>query len=255
MRGAGCTINDYWDRNFDPLVTRTKFRPIARGAITPRQTLGFLAGQLSAGACVLFSLPVECIYWGIPSLVLVATYPLAKRVTHYPQFVLGLAYSWGALLGFPAMGLSLTNPTILATAGCLYASNVAWTVLYDTIYAHQDVSDDIKAGVKSIAVKHESDSKKIMAGAGIIQLGFLSAVGVLAGSGPVFFVGSVGGAAAGLSWMIYRARLKVVSDCWYWFRWCAVAVGGAAIGGGLFIDYLTQRFGLYENEWKGVIEA
>ena len=254
MRGAGCTINDYWDRNFDPLVARTKFRPIARGALTPRQTLGFLAGQLSAGACVLFSLPVECIYWGIPSLILVATYPLAKRVTHYPQFVLGLAYSWGALLGFPAMGLSLTDPTILATAGCLYASNVAWTVLYDTIYAHQDVSDDIKAGVKSIAVKHGSGTKKIMAGAGVIQLGFLSAAGVLAGCGPVFFVGSVGGAAAGLSWMIYRARLKVVSDCWYWFKWCAVAVGGVAIGGGLFTEYLAQKFGLYGNKRKEVLK-
>ncbi|KAF8456743.1 UbiA prenyltransferase family-domain-containing protein [Kalaharituber pfeilii] len=247
MRGAGCTINDFLDREFDPLVRRTKFRPIARGAITPVQAVKFLSVQLLAGAGVLFSLPVECIYWGIPSLLLVSTYPLAKRVTHYPHFVLGLAFSWGALLGFPAMGLSLSDPTILATAGCLYASNVAWTALYDTIYAHQDVADDVKAGVKSIAVKHEHDTKKIMTGLGAVQLCFLSAAGVLAGCGPVFFVGSCGGAAVGLGWMIYRARLKV---------WCAVVVGGVAIGGGMMGEYLAQRFGLYEkNKQKKAIEA
>ncbi|KAI5808943.1 UbiA prenyltransferase family-domain-containing protein [Peziza echinospora] len=247
MRGAGCTVNDFWDRKIDPLVERTKYRPIARGAISPTQTIAFLGAQLFAGAGVLFSLPLECIYWGIPSLALVATYPLFKRITHYPQVALGLAYSWGALLGFPAMGLSLSDPAVLATAGCLYASNVAWTVLYDTIYAHQDLSDDVKAGVMSIAVKHEHDTKKIMSGLAVVQVGFLGAAGVLAGCGPVFFVGSCGGAAMGLGWMIYRARLKVVSDCWYWFRWCAIAVGGVAVGGGLFGEYLARRYNLYGN--------
>lgn len=250
MRGAGCTINDFWDRKLDPLVTRTKFRPIARGAVTLRQTLGFLTGQLLAGACVLFSLPVECIYLGIPSLILISTYPLAKRVTHYPQIMLGLSFSWGALLGFPAIGLSLIDPTILAPAMCLYASNIAWTILYDTIYAHQDRSDDVEAGIKSIAVKHEHDSKKIMLGAGITQLCFLSAAGILAGCGPIYFIGSCGGASVGLGWMIYRARLDVPSECWYWFNWCAVVVGGVAIGGGLMGEYLAQRLGLYENKRK-----
>lgn len=253
MRGAGCTINDFWDRKLDPLVTRTKFRPIARGAVTSRQTLGFLTSQLLAGACVLFSLPVECIYLGIPSLILISTYPLAKRVTHYPQIMLGLSFSWGALLGFPAMGLSLIDPTILAPAACLYASNVAWTILYDTIYAHQDRSDDVKAGIKSIAVRHEHNSKKIMLGAGVIQLCFLSAAGILAGCGPIYFIGSCGGASVGLGWMIYRARLKVPSECWYWFNWCAIVVGGAAIGGGLMGEYLAQRLGLYENKRRKVL--
>lgn len=153
------------------------------------------------------------------------------------------------------MGLSLTDPTFLTIACCLYASNVAWTVLYDTIYAHQDVSDDVKAGVKSIAVKHENDTKKIMVGAGVVQLGLLATAGVMAGCGPVFFVGSCGGATVGLGWMIWRAQLKVVSECWYWFRWCAVVVGGVAVGGGLAGEYLAQRFGLFEKEAETTLHS
>ena len=253
MRGAACTINDLLDRKLDRLVTRTKFRPIARGAVTPPQALGFLTGQLLGGACVLFSLPVECIYLGFPSLLLLSTYPLAKRVTHYPQAVLGFVFSLGALQGFPAMGLSLTDPTTLATAVCLYASNVAWVISYDTIYAHQDRSDDVKAGIKSIAVKHEHSSKKIMLGASVIQLCFLSAAGILAGCGPIYFIGSCGGASVGLGLMIYRVKLKVPSECWYWFNWCAVVVGGVAVGGGLMGEYLAQRLGLYENKRKRIL--
>ena len=145
MRGAGCTINDLWDRRIDPQITRTRFRPLARGAITPISALCFTSVQLLAGLALLLQFPVEAVACGIPSLALVAVYPLMKRVTHYPQFVLGLAFSWGALLGFPALGLSLMDPTSAAApaAACLYGSSIAWTVLYDTIYAHQDVKDDV----------------------------------------------------------------------------------------------------------------
>ncbi|KAL7274637.1 Para-hydroxybenzoate--polyprenyltransferase, mitochondrial precursor (PHB:polyprenyltransferase) [Rhizina undulata] len=253
MRGAGCTINDLWDRKIDPLVTRTKFRPIARGAITPVQSLVFTSAQLLAGLGILVQFPLECIVYGIPSLILVASYPLMKRITHYPQFVLGLSFSWGALLGFPAVGLSLADPTVLTAAACLYGSNVAWTILYDTIYAHQDVSDDVKAGVKSIVVKHESHTKALMTGLGVVQLGLLATAGIVTGCGPLFYVASCGGAASGLGYMIFKANLKNVKECWSWFKWSAWAVGGVAIAGGLALEYTAIRMGLYGEEgWWGL---
>ena len=163
MRGAGCTINDLWDRNLDPHVRRTRLRPIARGAVTPFNALAFTGAQLFAGLGILLQFPFECFFYAVPSLLLVATYPLAKRVTHYPQFVLGLTFSWGAIMGFPALGVDLLeNNAALTAAGCLYTSNIAWTVLYDMIYAHMDIKDDAKAGIKSIALRHDAQTKQIL---------------------------------------------------------------------------------------------
>jgi 4-hydroxybenzoate polyprenyltransferase len=247
MRGAGCTINDLWDRNLDPHVQRTRLRPIARRAITPTQAIVFLGGQLTTGLAVLLSLPFECFWYATPSLLLVTLYPLAKRVTYYPQFVLGLTFSWGAMLGFPAFGVDLlSNQTALAAAGCLYASNVAWTVLYDMIYAHMDIKDDAKAGIKSIALKHEKETKIVLSGLAVVQLGLLSATGVVAGLGPVFFVGSVGGAALTLGTMIRRVKLKEVENCWWWFVNGAWFTGGV-ISLGLAGEYVAHLLGWYED--------
>jgi 4-hydroxybenzoate polyprenyltransferase len=248
MRGAGCTINDLWDRNLDPHVERTRLRPIARRAITPQQAIVFLGGQLTTGLAVLLSLPFECFWYATPSLLLVTLYPLAKRVTYYPQFVLGLTFSWGAMMGFPALGIDLlSNQAALTAASCLYASNVAWTVLYDMIYAHMDIKDDVQAGIKSIALKHEKDTKMVLSGLAVVQLGLLSATGVAAGLGPVFFVGSVGGAALTLGTMIRRVKLKEVKNCWWWFVNGAWFTGGA-ISLGLAGEYVAHLFGGYEND-------
>lgn len=196
---------------------------------------------------------MEAIIYGIPSLVLVGSYPLMKRITHYPQFVLGLSFSWGALLGFPALGLSLSDPTVLATAACLYGSNVAWTVLYDTIYAHQDVRDDVKAGIKSIVVKHESHTKYLMSALGVVQVGLLAGAGAVSGCGPIFYAISCGGAASGLGYMVKKANLKDAKECWAWFKWCAWVVGGIAVGGGLFGEYLAVKTRIYGEEgWWGL---
>lgn len=242
MRGAGCTINDLWDRNLDPHVARTRLRPIARRAITPRSALTFTAAQLLAGLAVLVQFPHQCLYYGIPSLALVATYPLAKRVTHYPQFVLGLTFSWGAMMGFPALGVDLLSPentSALYAAGLLYTSNVAWTVLYDMIYAHMDIKDDAKAGIKSIALRHDKDTKAVLTGLAVVQLGLLAGAGVAAGAGPLFFVGSCGGAAVTLGTMIWRVRLKEVANCWWWFKNGCWLTGGA-IAAGLAADYVSR---------------
>ena len=127
MRGAGCAINGLWDRKLDPHVERTKFRPIAGGAISPRNAVLFTGTQLLAGLGVLLQFPNQCVWYGIPSLPIVVAYPLSKRVTNYPQCVLGLAISWGAIMGFPALGVDIlgnhdasaivARPTDTPTAG------------------------------------------------------------------------------------------------------------------------------------------
>jgi len=243
MRGAGCAINDLWDRNLDPHVRRTRLRPIARGAITPFKALAFTGTQLLAGLAILLQFPTQCLWYGVPSLVLVASYPLMKRITYYPQVVLGLTFSWGAIMGFPALGVDLLqNSAALTAAGCLYASNISWTVLYDMIYAHMDIKDDVKAGIKSIALAHDKDTKLVLSGLAVAQIGLLTAAGVASGAGPAFFIGSCGGAAATLAYMIKRVNLKNVKDCWWWFvNGCRFT--GGAIATGLGADYLIRYYG------------
>jgi 4-hydroxybenzoate polyprenyltransferase len=243
MRGAGCTINDLWDRNLDPHVERTKFRPIARKAISPEKAIVFTGAQLLGGLGILLSFPTQCLYFGVPSLILVATYPLAKRVTYYPQLVFGLTYSWGTIMGFPALGVDLlSNNSALVAAGCLYAGNVAWGILYDMIYAHQDAKDDVKAGIKSIVVRHGHQTKPILTGLGAVQVGFLAAAGMAVGASPVFFVGACGGAVASLGTMIYKVKLDSVADCWWWFKNGSWITGGS-ISLGMLAEYLVQYNG------------
>jgi len=248
MRGAGCTINDLWDRNLDPQVARTRLRPIARGAVTPFKGLVYTGAQLFAGLGILLQFPFECFFYAVPSLLFVAAYPLAKRVTYYPQFVLGLTFSWGAIMGFPALGVDLlSNQAALAAAALLYSSNVAWTVLYDFIYAHMDIKDDAKAGIKSIALAHDAQTKQILMGLAATQVGLLAAAGVAAGAGPAFFVASCGGALVSLGIMIKRVNLKSVKDCWWWFvNGCWIT--GGVISAGLALDY-TVRY-LQQDESK-----
>ncbi|CCC07304.1 hypothetical protein SMACR_02313 [Sordaria macrospora] len=245
MRGAGCAINDLWDRNLDPHVTRTRLRPIARRAITPFQGLVFTGSQLLAGLAVLLQFPFGCFWYATPSLLFVACYPLAKRVTYYPQFMLGLTFSWGAIMGFPALGVDLlANSAALTAAGCLYTSNIAWTVLYDMIYAHMDIKDDAKAGIKSIALKHDKETKQVLTGLAVVQIGLLAGAGAAVGAGPAFFIGSCGGAALTLGYMIKKVNLKSVKDCWWWFvNGCWIT--GGVISLGLATDYLLNY---YEQE-------
>lgn len=240
MRGAGCIINDLWDRNLDPHVARTRLRPIARGAVTPFKGLVFTGTQLLAGLAILLQFPYECLFYGIPSLLLVASYPLAKRVTYYPQFVLGLTFSWGAFMGFPALGIDLlTNQAALTAAACLYTSNIAWTVLYDMIYAHMDIRDDAKAGIKSIALKHDAQTKQWLTGLALTQVSLLAAAGAATGAGPLFYIGSCGGALATLGIMIKRVKLKDPKDCWWWFvNGCWIT--GGVVSTGLAADYLVR---------------
>lgn len=135
MRGAGCTINDFLDRKLDQRVIRSVERPIASGRVSPRRALVFLGAQTLVGMGVLSLLPAQCWWLGLASLPIVFTYPLFKRFTYYPQAALSACFNWGALLGFPAMGV-MSWPTMIP----LYLSSYLWCMTYDTIYAHQDKS-------------------------------------------------------------------------------------------------------------------
>ena len=255
MRGAGCTINDLWDRDLDPHVARTKLRPIARGALSVQQAIPFLGVQLLTGLGVLLQFPSQCLFYGIPSLILVGMYPLAKRVTNYPQLVLGFAFSWGAIMGFPALGIDLLSHTpALISAICLYGSGIAWTLIYDMIYAYQDIRDDAKAGIKSIALAQEGNAKLFLSAMAVLQVGLLAGAGAAVGVGPLFYLGTCGGAALTLAQMIRKVNLKDIDDCWAWFKKGAGYTGGA-ISMGLLVEYLAQYFGLYKREEGVVVNA
>jgi 4-hydroxybenzoate polyprenyltransferase len=151
MRGAGCTVNDLWDRDIDSKVERTKDRPLASKELSVPEALTFLGVQVAGAATILLTqFNPETIVACTASLALVGIYPLMKRVTNWPQFVLGLTFNWGALVGYLAIsGYEFYNPYITIP---LYLAGIAWTLVYDTIYAHQDKVDDRSVGVKSTAL-------------------------------------------------------------------------------------------------------
>ncbi|ODV88048.1 hypothetical protein CANARDRAFT_205439 [[Candida] arabinofermentans NRRL YB-2248] len=212
MRGAGCTINDLLDRNLDDKVARTTERPITSGRVSTRQAIWFLGAQMAVGCGVLLQLPLDCFLLGASSLVLVGTYPLFKRFTYYPQVVLSACFNWGALLGFPAMGvwdLSVMIP--------LYMSGFFWCMTYDTIYAHQDKKFDINAGIKSTALAWGTKSKPIFKALTVAQMGCYTLSGVMAGMGPGFFAGAAYGGFR-LFKMIKEVDLDDPANCWYHFR-------------------------------------
>ena len=146
MRGAGCTWNDITDRDLDAKVERTRSRPIPAGQVSVAQALAFLVLQALIGLLVLLQFNRFAVMTGIASLIIVAVYPFMKRITWWPQVVLGLAFSWGALMGF-----AVILGRIDLTALILYAGSISWVIGYDTIYAHQDAEDDALIGVKSTA--------------------------------------------------------------------------------------------------------
>ncbi len=182
MRGAGCTVNDIADKEFDARVARTANRPIASGEISVPQAVLFLGLQLLLGLAVLMQFNTFSILLGISSLVLVAAYPFMKRITYWPQLFLGLTFNWGALVGW-----SVVTGNLAAPALTLYAAGIFWTLGYDTIYAHQDKEDDVLIGVKSTALKFGAATKPWLAGFYAITIVLLAWAGTLAGLGWPFY--------------------------------------------------------------------
>jgi len=241
MRGAGCTINDMWDRDFDKNVERTKTRPLARGDVTMREATAFLALQLSAALVVLLQLNWYSIILGASSLSIVITYPLMKRFTYWPQFFLGLAFNWGALLGYAAVRGACDWSVVVP----LYCAGICWTLFYDTIYAHQDKTDDVIVGVKSTALLFgDRGTKPALAAFATGMVALLTTSGYFAGQTlPYYF--AVAGAATHLSYQVLTLDLDNVSDCWNKF------VSNTKLGFVLFFGILAGRlFAKQEEEQK-----
>ncbi|OBA15543.1 uncharacterized protein OGAPODRAFT_16458 [Ogataea polymorpha] len=235
MRGAGCTINDLLDRNLDNKVARTMERPITSGRVSVKQALVFLAAQMGVGLVVLLQLPMDCFLLGASSLALVGTYPLFKRVTYYPQVVLSLCFNWGALLGFPAMGV-WNWPVMIP----LYLSGFFWCMHYDTIYAHQDKKFDAQAGIKSTALAWGDKSKTIFHGLTAAQMGCYTLSGYLAGMGPGFYLGAAYGAYRLLR-MTQLVDLDDPKSCGFWFR--ENIKTGHTFWLGILVDYCLRLLG------------
>ncbi|KAI7900577.1 UbiA prenyltransferase family-domain-containing protein [Cokeromyces recurvatus] len=230
MRGAGCTINDLWDRDIDNKVDRTKIRPITSGAISPSKAIGFLGLQLTAGLAILTQLNTYSILLGASSLSLVVIYPLMKRITYWPQSVLGLAFNWGSLLGWSAMTGSLD----LSVAGPLYAGGVCWTLVYDTIYAHQDKKDDVKAGVRSTALRFGDKTPQWLTGFSSAFVGLTALAGYMNGQGLPFYAISVLGTACHLGWMLKTIDYHNPASCWS--KFVSNTWTGAIVWSGIAID-------------------
>jgi len=184
MRGAGCTWNDIVDRDFDGRVERTALRPIPAGLVTVKQAILFALAQALVGLLVLIQFNYFTIALAISSLFLVAAYPFAKRFTYWPQFVLGLTFNWGALVGWAAVTGSVAWPVIV-----LYAGAVAWTIAYDTIYAHQDKEDDALLGLKSTALRFGDQTPAWLTTFFVITLGLFGSAIYSAGAGGWGYIG------------------------------------------------------------------
>jgi 4-hydroxybenzoate polyprenyltransferase len=232
MRGAGCTWNDITDRNLDALVERTRSRPIPAGQVSVPQAAAFLVVQALIGLAVLLQFNRAAVMTGIASLVIVVVYPFMKRITWWPQIVLGLAFSWGALMGF-----AVTLGRIDATALALYAGSIAWVIGYDTIYAHQDAEDDALIGIKSTALLFGARTRTalmVFYGLAVVLIGVaLTLAGARwpAGIGLAAF-------AAHLVWQIRRLEISDPALCLRIFK--SNRDAGLLLFAGLLVDAVMR---------------
>jgi len=212
MRGAGCAWNDIVDRDLDALVERTRSRPIPSGQVTVRAAGAFLLLQALIGLAVLMAFNPFTRYVGLASLLIVAIYPFMKRITYWPQIVLGLAFSWGALMGWPAIFGRLDPPALV-----LYAGAICWVIGYDTIYAHQDREDDALIGIKSTALLFQERTKPMLAIFYALAVALIALAGWMAGGRVVLLAGVIA-FAVHLAWQIRSLRIEDAGNCLFVFK-------------------------------------
>jgi 4-hydroxybenzoate polyprenyltransferase len=205
MRSAGCAVNDYADRNFDGRVARTCRRPLATGRVSPREALGVFAVLSLAAFGLVLQLNRETVLMSFVALGLAATYPFTKRVTHWPQAVLGLAFGWAVPMAFTAI-----QGEVPPVGWVLFAATVVWALIYDTQYAMVDRADDLTIGIKSTAILFGERDRLIIGLLQALMIGLLVAAGVLAARGPAFYVGVAIGAElfAYQQWLIREREPK-----------------------------------------------
>ena len=231
MRGAGCTWNDLADRRIDAAVARTRSRPLPSGQVTPMGALGWGVAQSLVAFLILLSFGWPAIGWGIASLALVAIYPFAKRFTWWPQVFLGLAFNWGALLLWVAK--TGGSGGIGAAPVLLYLAGIAWTLHYDTIYAHQDREDDELVGVKSTARLFGDDTVRML-WLFVGLSGTLAALAVLAAGGGWLAILGVAAFAGHLSWQVLALDIDDAGQCLRLFR--SNRSAGLLLLAGLLLD-------------------
>jgi 4-hydroxybenzoate polyprenyltransferase len=232
MRGAGCTWNDIVDRDLDRRVERTRSRPIPSGQVSVAQASVFLVAQALIGLVVLLQFNTFAIATGMASLAIVAVYPFMKRITNWPQIVLGLAFSWGALMGWAAAFGSLdVRPLVL------YAGSIAWVIGYDTIYAHQDREDDALIGIKSTALLFGDRTKPMLVIFYGLAAVLIGVAGALAGAGALFWLG-LAAFAAHLAWQTVRLDIGDPDVCLAVFK--SDRDAGLILFGGMLADAFWQ---------------
>lgn len=230
MRAAGCVINDYADRNFDPHVTRTRDRPIAAGRVSPREALVLFVGLCLMAFLLVLQLNGLTIALSVIAVLLAASYPFMKRFTHLPQAYLGLAFGWAVPMAFAAQ-----TGTVPAIAWWLLLATILWALAYDTMYAMVDREDDLKIGVKSTAILFADGDRLIIAGIQAAMLLTLLWVGVLAGLGAGYRLGLLA-ALVLAGYQQYLIRDRQPDRCFqaflnnHWF--------GAVVFLGIVLDYM-----------------
>src|ERR1041385_1892799 len=212
MRGAGCTWNDLVDRDLARKVERTRSRPIPSGQVSVGQATIFMVGQALVGFVVLIQFNRFTVMCGLASLLVVVIYPFMKRITYWPQIVLGLAFSWGALMGWPAAFGRLEWPALV-----LYAGSISWVIGYDTIYAHQDREDDLLIGIKSTALLFGERTPQMLATFYTGAVALIAVAGLMAGGGLIFAAGLIG-FAAHLARQITLIDIDDPADCLVLFK-------------------------------------
>ncbi|KAL9596857.1 MAG: hypothetical protein Q9219_005527 [cf. Caloplaca sp. 3 TL-2023] len=236
-RSFACVWNDILDRDIDRKVTRTRLRPMARGAVSTGNAVIFTMLQVAVGAGLAYYMRPECFYYTLPFDVILALYPYAKRVTYYPSLVLGFGWAWGAIVGFPAIKPDpFTSNTVVQAAACLYASNMAWCNLYDTIYSYQDLKDDKLAGVKSVPVKFEDQTQVILVGLAVLQIALLVPCGHAMNASPWYYIGTCAGGGLTLAMMIVMVDLAKPESCMWWFKWGSL-ITGCMMATGFLCEY------------------
>jgi 4-hydroxybenzoate polyprenyltransferase len=230
MRGAGCTVNDIVDRKIDAEVARTKSRPIPSGRVSVNAAVVFLVAQLLVGLAILLQFNTYTVILAASSLVIVAVYPLMKRITYFPQLVLGLAFNWGALVGWSAIHGSISYAPVL-----LYLGGISWTMAYDTIYAHQDKEDDVLIGVKSTALKFGDATPKYLIIFFGLALILIDASFWVAGTSLIPHV-AIAGAALHAAWQVARFEADDSTRCLKIFK--SNRTFGLVILAGLMMELL-----------------
>ncbi len=237
MRSAGCVINDLADRRYDAQVARTRHRPLASGALAPYDALALLGALLPLALIIALQLHPALMLWAAGSLLLVAAYPFMKRITYWPQAFLGLTFNFGALLawvaldGFPAL-----------PAWLLYGAGFCWTMGYDTIYAHQDVQDDRRVGVKSTALRFGRYNRQMIGAFYALMLVFLIAAGWATAIRPSYYIGLIP-VALHLAWQVRSVDFMQPAQCMARFKanfWTGLLIYLAIVGETLIQTILSK---------------